>query len=46
LIGGFLWDYSAATTFLLAAVSVFVAFVLCYFWLHPVHHPAGDIAHE
>jgi PPP family 3-phenylpropionic acid transporter len=46
LIGGFLWDYSAATTFLLAAVSVFVAFVLCYFWLHPVHHPAGDVAHE
>jgi PPP family 3-phenylpropionic acid transporter len=46
LIGGFLWDYSASTTFLLAAVSVFVAFVLCYFWLHPVHHPAGDVAHE
>ena len=46
LIGGFLWDYSASTTFLLAAVSVCVAFVLCYFWLHPVHHPAGDIAHE
>lgn len=46
LIGGLLWDYSASTTYLLAAVSVFVAFVLCYFWLHPVNHPAGDIAHE
>lgn len=46
LIGGLLWDYSAATTFLLAAASVFVAFVLCYFWLHPVHHPAGDTTYE
>lgn len=46
LIGGLLWDYSAATTFLLAAISVFVAFVLCYFWLHPVHQPVGDMTHE
>ncbi len=28
LIGGLLWDYSAPTTFLLAAVSVLIAFVL------------------
>ena len=46
LIGGLLWDYSASTTFLLAAISVFVAFVLCYFWLHPVHDPVGDMTHE
>lgn len=46
LIGGLLWDYSASTTYLLAAVSVFVAFVLCYFWFRPVHRPVGDTPHE
>lgn len=37
LVGGLLWDYSASLTFLLAAISVGIAFVLCYFWLHPAH---------
>jgi MFS transporter, PPP family, 3-phenylpropionic acid transporter len=35
LLGGLLWDYSALVTFGLAAAAVFVAFVLCYFWLYP-----------
>ncbi|OZY85202.1 MFS transporter [Cellvibrio mixtus] len=37
LAGGLLWDYSASLTFLLAAISVGMALVLCYFWLHPAH---------
>lgn len=45
LIGGLLWDYSASMTFLLAAAAVFVALVLCYFWLHPVHPSAGATSH-
>ncbi|HSX49958.1 MAG TPA: MFS transporter [Cellvibrio sp.] len=46
LIGGLLWDYSASTTYLLAAISVLVAFVLCYVWLHPVHRNEGDVHRE
>jgi len=46
LIGGLLWDYSASTTFLLAAVAVLIAFVLCYFWLHPVHQSGGEFHRE
>jgi PPP family 3-phenylpropionic acid transporter len=45
LIGGILWDYSAATTFMLAALAALAAFLLCYFWLHPVH-PVGKVHHE
>src|SRR5690606_3647452 len=41
LVGGALWDYSAPLTFLLAAISVGIAFVLCYFWLHPTHQTLG-----
>lgn len=46
LIGGILWDYSAATTFMLAAIAALVAYVLCYFWLHPVHPVVGRVHHE
>lgn len=37
LVGGLLWDYSAALTFLLAAIAVGLALILCYFWLYPAH---------
>lgn len=43
LIGGLLWDYSASITFLLAAVAVLIAFVLCYFWLHPAHQVGEEV---
>jgi PPP family 3-phenylpropionic acid transporter len=46
LIGGLLWDYSASITFLLAAVAVLIAFVLCYFWLHPVHQVGEEVHRE
>lgn len=46
LIGGFLWDYSASSTFLLSAISVLIAFALCYRWLHPAHHNEEEIAHR
>lgn len=45
LIGGLLWDYSAVITFSLAAAAVLFAFVLCYFWLHPVHQ-VGEAVHR
>jgi MFS transporter, PPP family, 3-phenylpropionic acid transporter len=34
LIGGFLWDYSASLTYLLAALASFIALGLCYKWLY------------
>ena len=46
LIGGMLWDYSAASTFLLSAIAALIAFVLCYRWLHPAHHSEEEIAHR
>ena len=46
LIGGLLWDYSASTTFLLAALSVLVAFIICVFWLRPVHQVGREIHRE
>ena len=36
LIGGLLWDYSAASTFLLSAIAALIALAICYRWLHPV----------
>ncbi len=38
LIGGYLWDFSASLTFLIAALAVVLAFVVSWLWLHP--HPA------
>lgn len=35
LIGGYLWDLSASLTFLIAALAVFLAFVVSWLWLHP-----------
>lgn len=37
LTGGFLWDFSASLTFLIAALAVLLAFVVSWFWLHPTH---------
>ncbi len=37
LIGGYLWDYSASLTFLIAALAVVLAFVVSWLWLHPAH---------
>ena len=46
LVGGLLWDYSALVTYTLAAAAVFVAFLLCYVWLHPSSSVAGVNHHE
>lgn len=35
LMGGSLWDYSAISTFVVAAVAVMLGFVISYRWLHP-----------
>ena len=35
LMGGLLWDFSHSLTFLLAALAVFLAYVISWFWLYP-----------
>jgi PPP family 3-phenylpropionic acid transporter len=45
LIGGLLWDYSAVVTYSLAAATVLLASVLCYFWLHPSSTAVGHPHH-
>ena len=35
LMGGLLWDFSHSLTFLLAALAVFLAYVISWLWLYP-----------
>lgn len=43
LMGGFLWDYNASLTFLIAALAAFLAFVVSWLWLHPIHPDTGQV---
>ncbi|WP_331347085.1 MFS transporter [Cellvibrio sp. UBA7661] len=45
LIGGLLWDYSAAMTYTLAAAAVLLAAVLCVVWLYPSSDAVGHPHH-